>query len=185
MKNNHIGLDQYLSKKTYIDNQYRKDEDKVKLIGDKAKDIDIDKISHIVEDVGYWRKANAIHKWFVDNVQDGKDECQDSCVSTEKLQELLDVVNKVLDGSKMIKGKIVNGYSFKDGKEVPIMEDGEFIEDPTLAKELLPTEDGFFFGMTNYDQWYIESLEETKEILEKVLKADPDGKADYYYSASW
>ena len=24
----------------------------------------------------YWRKANAIHKWFVDNVQDGEDNCQ-------------------------------------------------------------------------------------------------------------
>ena len=27
------------------------------------------------EEVGYWRKANAIHGWFVRNVQNGKDDC--------------------------------------------------------------------------------------------------------------
>ena len=26
--------------------------------------------------VAYWRKANAIHSWFVENCQDGVDECQ-------------------------------------------------------------------------------------------------------------
>ena len=27
--------------------------------------------------IASWRKANAIHKWFVDNVQDGVDDCGD------------------------------------------------------------------------------------------------------------
>jgi hypothetical protein len=44
----------------------------------------------------YWRKANSLHKWFVDNCQDGVDECQETLVDSEKLQELLDVCNKVL-----------------------------------------------------------------------------------------
>jgi len=39
--------------------------------------------------VCYWRKANAIHKWLVDTVQEGKDECQESCVSREQLGELV------------------------------------------------------------------------------------------------
>jgi len=35
------------------------------------------------EEVGYWRKANHIHKWFVDNVQNGVDECLTYQVSIE------------------------------------------------------------------------------------------------------
>ena len=44
----------------------------------------------------YWRKANQIHAWFVDNVQAGEDDCGDYYVSHEKLKELLDLVNEAL-----------------------------------------------------------------------------------------
>ena len=44
----------------------------------------------------YWRKANQIHKWFVDNVQGGNDNCGEYYVSQNKLQELLDLVNRAL-----------------------------------------------------------------------------------------
>lgn len=46
--------------------------------------------------IGYWRKANAIHKWFVDNTQDGRDECQLSWVSREQLIALRDLCQKAL-----------------------------------------------------------------------------------------
>jgi len=36
----------------------------------------------------YWRKANAIHKWFVDNLADGVDDCRPLWVSTDHLKEL-------------------------------------------------------------------------------------------------
>lgn len=38
--------------------------------------------------VGYWRKANAVHAWFVQHVQDGEDECNPHGVEREKLTEL-------------------------------------------------------------------------------------------------
>lgn len=64
-------------------------------------DISLDRISSIIEEVGYWRKANAIHKWFVDNVQSGVDECQRGYVSREQLKELRDTCAAVLaDHSK-------------------------------------------------------------------------------------
>ena len=44
----------------------------------------------------YWRKANQIHKWFVDNVQGGNDNCGEYYVSHEKLRELLDLVKRTL-----------------------------------------------------------------------------------------
>ena len=36
----------------------------------------------------YWRKSNQIHKWFVDNVQDGKDDCRDYPVNHATLKSL-------------------------------------------------------------------------------------------------
>jgi hypothetical protein len=44
----------------------------------------------------YWRKANAIHDWFVQNVQDGEDNCGSYEVSREQLAELSALCDKVL-----------------------------------------------------------------------------------------
>lgn len=46
--------------------------------------------------VAYWRKANQIHAWFVENVQEGKDECQECDVSREQLAELVALCKAVL-----------------------------------------------------------------------------------------
>lgn len=43
----------------------------------------------------YWRKANAIHAWFVRECQKGVDECQQTHVSREKLAELLSLCVQV------------------------------------------------------------------------------------------
>ena len=48
-------------------------------------------------EAGYWRKANHIHKWFVDNVQDGEDNCQAADVGRDHLRELRDLCQQVLD----------------------------------------------------------------------------------------
>lgn len=48
------------------------------------------------KEIGYWRKANAIHKWFVDNTQNGVDECQTSEVSLQQVVELYNLCKKVL-----------------------------------------------------------------------------------------
>jgi hypothetical protein len=46
--------------------------------------------------VMYWRKANAIHRWFVNNVQDGVDNCAEYYVSEEDLISLRDICVEVL-----------------------------------------------------------------------------------------
>ena len=46
-------------------------------------------------EVGYWRKANAIHDWFVKNVQDGEDKCQPHYVSREHLEQLRSLCEQV------------------------------------------------------------------------------------------
>ena len=49
------------------------------------------------EEVGYWRKANHIHRWFVENVQNGQDDCGAYPVSPEQLDRLLRTCRRVLD----------------------------------------------------------------------------------------
>ena len=48
-------------------------------------------------EVAYWRKANQIHSWFVDNVQDGVDECQESPVTRAQLETLRQLCMEALD----------------------------------------------------------------------------------------
>jgi len=55
-----------------------------------------------------------------------------------------------------------------------------------LASELLPTQDGFFFGSTEYDDWYFKDLEYSLELFDKILEyCKNDTRADVYYKASW
>ena len=136
-------------------------------------------------EIGYWRKANAIHRWFVENIQNGIDNCEYYEVSKEQLEELLDVCIKVKNGSKLVKGLIKNGERYENGKFVPCMEEGEYIEDISVAEELLPTQSGFFFGGTDYDQWYLGDIEDTIDILKNVLATVDFNREMVVYLASW
>jgi hypothetical protein len=109
------------------------------------------------EEVGYWRKANQIHSWFVHNCQGGVDECQMTLVTKEKLEELLVIC---LDISKN-----------KDNV--------------SLAKKELPTQLGFFFGGTEYDEYYYHEINETIDILKKVLAETDFEKQTITYQSSW
>src|SRR5210317_2053350 len=97
-----MGLDMYLYKKTYVKNwDHEKDLSQknsvnVRKGGKLIKHIQKKRISGVTEEVGYWRKANHIHKWFVDNCQDGEDDCRPVWVSEDKLQNLYETVCEVL-----------------------------------------------------------------------------------------
>lgn len=59
------------------------------------------------EEIGYWHEATAIHIWFVQNVLNGIDEHQQSLVSREQLENLLEVCQKVLDTAKCLDGQVI------------------------------------------------------------------------------
>lgn len=107
------------------------------------------------EQVGYWRKANQIHNWFVENVQGGVDDCGSYPVSRKQTEELLGIVESILDGK----------------------------EDP---QDILPTASGFFFGSTEYGDWYMEDLKDAKKILTNILESGiMKDNWDLHYYASW
>jgi hypothetical protein len=57
--------------------------------GTKFLDSDDLQFAEVKLQLAYWRKANQIHKYFVDRCGNGKDECQDIYVSQDALVELL------------------------------------------------------------------------------------------------
>ena len=50
------------------------------------------------KEVLYWRKANAIHRWFVVKCQFGVDNCATYYVSRVKLEELREVCKSIVEG---------------------------------------------------------------------------------------
>lgn len=175
-----MGLDMYLERKTYVRNSsHMKDEERhiIVIYGPEEKNIDTSKVSHIVESVGQWRKTNAIHRWFVQNVQDGEDDCNEYEVSKEQLSQLYNLCIQVVEGSILVDGTITNGYSSSNGSS-------KVISNPELAAKLLPRAEGFFFGSTDYDEWYMQDLKDTIEILKPIVEREHDS-ASYHYSSSW
>ncbi len=106
-----MGLDQYLYARKYISgSDYKKVGDQLVKVSNPEYDNLIAELgllpSELDDDypsitpavkVGYWRKCNQIHKWFVDNVQDGEDDCKEYYVSADKLTELHNLCKEVLD----------------------------------------------------------------------------------------
>jgi len=143
-----MGLDMYLSAKRYMWDKERE--------GVKVSGIDIPAPLELKElgcRAAYWRKSNQIHGWFVDNVQDGEDDCKSYYVSRENLQELVDLCRKVLANRE-------------------------------LAAELLPPNEGFFFGGYQYDDYYFDDLQRTADELTALLEAVDDSWS-FEYQSSW
>ena len=95
-----MGLDMYLKGEKYVSEYF---DPALKEAADALLPDSIlsGKVCGIKFRLAYWRKANAIHQWFVKNVQDGVDDCGDYYVNREKLQELVDTCEAVLaDHSK-------------------------------------------------------------------------------------
>lgn len=114
------------------------------------------KVKSLVTEAAYWRKANAIHAWFVENVQGGVDECQRSYVDRSQLDELVVLCKSI-------------------------------IANPESGDELLPTQGGFFFGSTEYDEGYMEDLKDTVKMLEPLLDEEkfPSRLWEFHYQSSW
>lgn len=156
-----MGLDQYLYSETFVSNRDT-DPDQFEALLTTSKHTRLAPTLAKVQahahalvsvNVGYWRKVNAVHAYFVDKFADGVDECQRIHVPREGLEELRNICQTILN-------------------------------DPDRADELLPTRAGFFFGSTEYDNYYFEDLKYTIDTLTRALSDTPD-EASFFYQASW
>jgi hypothetical protein len=90
-----MGLDMYLKGSRYIsswkEGEKELGEKIAQIVGQEGMAVNI-----VEMEVGYWRKANAVHQWFVKNVQNDVDDCKSYWVPRKKLLELQDVCNQVL-----------------------------------------------------------------------------------------
>ena len=144
-----MGLDMYLYAKKYTskyDNDKGKLNKKIWALFPSVKPDENLNGAEVLLEVGYWRKANHIHKWFVDNVQDGKDECQDSYVSREDLKKLLGLVEDVLKNKKKaaVLLPVASGFFF-GGVEYDDYYFAALENTKTIIQNCLKLDDGFSF----------------------------------------
>jgi hypothetical protein len=154
-----MGLDSYLYAKKFVASASWESEEECNTVKDIANlmggnDFLYDDLqfAKVELQLAYWRKANQIHKFFVDKCGDGVDECQEIYIDRDDLKDLLGRCESIL-------------------------------EDHSKAEELLPSQSGFFFGSTEYDQYYFEDLERTVPILKKILEKSPEDW-EFEYKAS-
>lgn len=138
-------------------------------------------------ELGYWRKANAIHGFF--SRENGElDNCQEIEVSKDCIEKLLNICKEVLEvldnGNKVGSSKEV-GFSYEEGKFVPIYEEsmGYDAETEEKAMKLLPPMRGFFFGSYYIDEGYRQDILDTIKICEKTLnEVDWDNEVVLYHA---
>ena len=183
-----MGLDMYLSKKTYVkrwSHQEKKDQFTVTIKRGTKKftGINPERVSYIVEEIAYWRKANQIHGWIVNNGDEITEDVKYN-LDSEKIQELVETCKKVLEilntSTKSTK-QVVGGW--RNGEDY--MVDVEVYDRAEEIMELLPPTQGFFFGSDNIDDWYKEQIEHTIKVLEEELSTNTDSYPEYEYYASW
>ncbi len=148
-----MGLDMYLRGKRYLFDKEVEEhsfDDVLKFTGGR-------KPKEITFMLGYWRKANAIHNWFVNNVQGGKDDCDEYEVRYSDLVKLRQLCKEVLD----------NGEEY--------------------ALRFLPPASGFFYGTTDIDEYYWQYVKSTYELLTDLCMDEDiqSGNMYVYYQSSW
>jgi len=176
-----LGLDQFLTQELYVKHWDHKEKNyKMTLTDPDGKIVDCRNASEVSFEVGYWRKANCIHKWFVDNVQEGVDDCGKYYVTREQLTELRELCQKVLDTVETIQGDVKTGVRYDQNGRTQLTQPGELVAQKAICEKLLPNQSGFFFGGTDYDNFYLDDLRHTIEIIDGVGEG-----GSIYYSSSW
>lgn len=99
----------------------------------------VDASRNDTERVGYMRKHNHLLPYFK-----YEDNCSDRFVSKSEVEAFID------------DAKTVISHRYEDDAQ-------------EVAEDLIPTESGFFFGSTEYDEYYYADLEEDIRIFEEIL----------------
>ena len=188
-----MGLDSYLhGTKTFsaydsqIDNEpvARTTEFQSLLIETNFENAPIDKTlwsSYSVEyPLAYWCKTSAVHNWFVQNVQNGKDDCGRYYVSAEHLSQLSDLVNNTLNNPDKasiylptVGGCFFGGLGYDDWYFTQLQYTKKRL-DSILSYQSV--------ALADEDRRLLHKRLDTNVILMPTKNASFDG---FYYSSSW
>ena len=156
-----MGLDIYFKRVNKIDFQFAKKKD----TQDAYDELEI-------ENVGYFRKVNCLLPFFgyEDNLSIHPiEKCQ--------IEELVSIAKELLKEHHAINSSILSYKEilevYKDDKkktkEIQEKMDALWANFAEIASKKLPTTDGFFFGSTKYNEWYINDLTEIVNVFEEIL----------------
>ena len=119
----------------------------------------------------YWRKTNSVHKWFVDHVQDGNDDCGYYSVDYEELEELRDTCRKVLENHGLAEELLPPTSGFFFGSDE--IDEWYWIDIKRTAEEI---------------DNILELLEDEPNpqfCTHKVMPEEPDWYVTFTYHSSW
>ena len=110
------------------------------------------------EEVAYFRKVNFLLPFFK-----YEENCSDIEISKEQVEDLINACEHILSST-----------------ESGLDEDTLF----ELVRNTLPTEGGFFFGSTEYDEWYFKDVEYVLKQFTNVLN-ETDWENETLYMHCW
>ena len=152
-----MGLDMYLNGVRSVSEYERGMEQAAKALGAAGE---VTRYTHrrpvtgIVVEVMYWRKANAIHAWFVDHVQGGEDKCRPHVVSAEDLAKLLALLEEVLADREHGPKKLApRGGCFFGSTEIDEWYWQDIEETAAVLREVLAWEDLSVWNFTYQSSW--------------------------------
>lgn len=114
-----------------------------------------------IQEIRYFRKFNALHKWVCDNCElpGGEDNCTFIPINLGQWRKLYKITGKIL-------------AAYDEGKDWNDEPDDASVQ---LACRLLPTTSGFFFGDLSYDKWYFDDLRKLRDaVWDSILECHQD-----------
>ena len=179
-----MGLDIYFKRVNKIDFQFAKKKDTQEAYDELQ-----------LEDMGYFRKVNCLLPFF-----GYEDDCSIHPIEKCQIEDLVSIAKKLLEVYDTISYQLhlqqieVNYYKeiYRDNQEMcderckPFLQKMDEIWKPfeSVAQEMLPTTTGFFFGSTQYRDYYVADLKDIVEIFTKVLDTT-DFDIDQIFMYCW
>jgi hypothetical protein len=153
-----MGLDIYFERVNKIDYQFEKKKNNVKELE--------------TEEVAYFRKVNCLLPFF-----GYEDDCSTHPIEKCQIEDLVDTAKELLTIYGTFNAQLqlykvdLESYKSDEKKTKLIYQKINNLWQPfeTAAQEKLPTTKGFFFGSTEYREWYVADLKDIVETFTKVL----------------
>ena len=137
------------------------------------------------DEIGYWRKFNALHSLFLEV---GGAEADSNCDEVPLTLENLEYIYSICKEVKDILDKAPK-YSYDNDAEIIVDDVEDFNDDyyfdsevADAVRDLLAPREGFFWGDTDIGFRYHLKVTRTLPILEHAIELAKQGEEIYYYS---